>query len=59
MVDTHYGGCLGIILYDENLDLDEYVEGEPNSLFITFIDGKIILNTGEDDDGYYEEIDFG
>jgi len=58
VVDTYYGGCLGIIIYDENLDMNEYVEGEPNSLFITFIDGKIILNTEDDEDGY-KEIDFG
>ena len=56
MVDTQYGGCLGITLYDENLDLNEYVEGDPNTLFITFHDGQIILNSEEEG---YEEIDFG
>ena len=40
------------------MDLDEYIEGEPNTLFITFFDGKVIINTEEEDDGY-KEIDFG
>jgi hypothetical protein len=58
VVDVHYGGCVGIVLYDENIALNDYIEGEPNTLFITFFDGKIILNTEEEEDGY-KEVEFG
>ena len=58
MVDTHYGGCLGITLYDKYMELNDYIEGDPNTLFITFFDGKVIFNSDEDDDGY-KEVDFG
>ena len=40
------------------MDYNEYIEGEPNTLFIGFFDGKIILNKNEDEDAY-QEIEFG
>ena len=58
VVDYHFGGCLGLATYDENIDLNSYIEGDPNTLFLAFFDGNILFNTHEDDDGY-KEIDFG
>ena len=58
VVDYYYGGCLGFAMFDENIDLCANIEGDPNTLFLSFCDGKIILNTHESDDGY-REIEFG
>ena len=52
LISFQYGGCLGIVQFDSNMDFNEYIEGEPNTLFLGFYDGKIILNKNEDEDAY-------